>query len=82
MPSGGAGMAVSAFEAPFDGAPFDYTQGLRQGRQGIRLTANRRTDLTFLAPYALSLRPFHDIALRGIGIPGENLVLHPKGFQV
>ena len=39
---------MTAFEAPFDGAPFDYTpfefpqglrQDLRQGRQGIRLTA-------------------------------------------
>ena len=35
---------MTAFEAPFDGAPFDYTpfelpQGLRQGRQGIRLKA-------------------------------------------
>jgi len=36
MNAASAVEAMTLSKAPFDEAPFDYTQGLRQGRQGAR----------------------------------------------
>jgi hypothetical protein len=59
------------------GWPFSH---LRRRAQGIRLAANRTTNPSLLGPYAFSLKPFHDIALRRMAIPGESLLGLRPGY--
>jgi hypothetical protein len=55
-------MVLPAFEAPFDEA---------QGRQGIRHKAHGKIeDPSLKLSCAFSLKPFADIALRGMAVPG------------